>query len=145
MYTLIQDLNGQPRIRRDADGATIPADPANRDFAAYQAWLAAGNTPASPPAAGPTAEDVRAEARRRIRIALGADSDAAAMLTQVKALERVSSLHDRRISGETLAAQDLAFLEIARTKRADLEAIRAASNAMEGSPPADYASAARWP
>ncbi len=145
MYTLIEDLNGQPRIRRDADGATIPADPANRDFADYQAWLEAGNSSAQPAAAPPTADNVRAEARRRIRIALGAASDDAALLTQVKALERISSLHDRRLSGETLTPDDNAFLELARTKRGELEAIRAASNVMESNPPADFTSDQRWP
>ena len=145
MYSLAEDLNGQPRILREADGAAIPSDPANRDFIAYQAWIAAGNEPAEQPATAPTTEDVRAEARRRIRFALRAESDAAALLVQVKALERVSSLHDRRLSGETLAADDLAFLDLARTKRAEVEAIRAASNAMERNPPADFASDQRWP
>ena len=32
-------------ILRLADNAFIPPDPANRDFAAYLAWLEAGNTP----------------------------------------------------------------------------------------------------
>ena len=32
-------------VMRTADGASIPPDPSNRDWAAYQAWLAAGNVP----------------------------------------------------------------------------------------------------
>lgn len=40
-------------IVRTADGAHIPNDPANRDWIAYQAWLAAGNTP-DPYVAPPT-------------------------------------------------------------------------------------------
>ncbi len=49
-YTSIQGaVPGTARpdmIRRDADGAIIPADPQNIDWQAYQAWLEAGNTPA---------------------------------------------------------------------------------------------------
>ena len=41
-YTLIANSTS---VTRDADGATIPADPRNADWQVYQAWLAAGNTP----------------------------------------------------------------------------------------------------
>jgi hypothetical protein len=67
------------------------------------------------------------------------------MIVQLKALELVAALHDRRLAGATLDAEETAFLELARTKRAELEAIRAASNLLAPSPPADYQSDARWP
>jgi hypothetical protein len=38
-------------IIRKSDGATIPADPSNSDYQAYQAWIKAGNTPDPMPAA----------------------------------------------------------------------------------------------
>ncbi len=46
MYQLIQDSTS---IKRIADGALIPADPANTDYAAYLAWVDAGNTPEPAP------------------------------------------------------------------------------------------------
>ena len=36
-------------IQRLADNAFIPPDPANTDYAAYQVWLAEGNTPLPAP------------------------------------------------------------------------------------------------
>ena len=42
VYTLIAGNGG---ITRDADNTVIPANLANTDWQAYQAWLALGNTP----------------------------------------------------------------------------------------------------
>jgi len=40
-------------IIRLSDGAFIPNDPGNRDFADYQAWLKAGNRPKPAPTPTP--------------------------------------------------------------------------------------------
>lgn len=48
-------LTTTPEVVRLADGALVPADPANTDYQQYLAWLAAGHTPA--PAPDPAAPD----------------------------------------------------------------------------------------
>ncbi len=47
MYQLQPDTWRGPAqcIKRIADNAFIPFDPANTDYQAYLAWLEAGNTP----------------------------------------------------------------------------------------------------
>lgn len=49
-------LTASNLIFRAEDGASIPPDPANTDYAAYLAWLDEGNTPE--PAPGPAAVPV---------------------------------------------------------------------------------------
>ena len=56
MYAVILDpatKKATDTILRLADDAHIPADPANTDWQAYQAWLAAGNVPEGPPKTKP--------------------------------------------------------------------------------------------
>ena len=52
-------------ILRTTDGACIPADPSNSDYAAYLRWLDAGNTPAPPP--DPDLAALRAQALAQTR------------------------------------------------------------------------------
>ena len=46
-------LTATDSILRLADNASIPLDPANRDFATFLAWLEAGNTPEPAPTPEP--------------------------------------------------------------------------------------------
>jgi hypothetical protein len=55
MYTYTLLTNGF--IQR-SDGAVIPVDPLNTDYAAYLAWVSAGNTPT--PVPGPTLQQAQA-------------------------------------------------------------------------------------
>lgn len=60
MYTLHPS-----HVVRD-DGATIPFDPLNADYAAYLQWVADGNTPASPPV--PTIAELILKAKAETRV-----------------------------------------------------------------------------
>ena len=54
-------LTDSDRILRLADNAFIPPDPANTDYAAYLAWVEAGNMPEPAPIPEPPVELTPAE------------------------------------------------------------------------------------
>jgi hypothetical protein len=62
------ELTAGSGVIRLSDGAFIPPDPGNRDWVAYQQWLAAGNTPQ--PAPGPS-NPAKAAADLAAKIAAG--------------------------------------------------------------------------
>lgn len=74
MYQQLPDFNGQPAqaIKRIADNATIPFDPANTDYQAYLAWVAEGNV--ADPVPAPTTAELAAQVRaERDRLLTGSD------------------------------------------------------------------------
>lgn len=68
-------LTNSPAITRLSDGASIPNDPANQDYAAHLKWVAAGNTPT--PVDVPTLAQAKTEQIAKINQAADAAFDAA--------------------------------------------------------------------
>ena len=90
------------------------------------------------------ADDVRAEASRRMQMLVGARD--AAHLEIVIANGTREAVRLLRLKGERDWTADEAMrAALLEQLDAAIEAIRAASNAMEESPPADYAADAHWP
>ena len=56
MYQLLADspMGAATCVKRIADNAFIPFDPANTDYAEYLAWLSSGNVPLPPDEVGVT-------------------------------------------------------------------------------------------
>jgi hypothetical protein len=98
----------------------------------------------------PTAEDVRAEAQRRMMMLVGARDAAHLSIIITNAQREATRLQSIRLGiPGVVAGRDWTAEEAARAATlwgADqaIEAIRAASNVMEADPPADYTADARW-
>ena len=78
-------LTNTDTIIRLTDGASIPADPANADYMAYQAWLAEGNTPEPADPTSPTKVDRVTPRQARIALAIQPDSEHGTLLGRVQA------------------------------------------------------------
>jgi hypothetical protein len=70
-------LTSSECILRLSDGAAIPPDPANTDYAAYLAWVEEGNTPLPAEGTEPEAEEetVLIRARNELGQYVGDDPD----------------------------------------------------------------------
>lgn len=85
LYQLIQSSAG---ILRTSDGAFIPADLRNRDYQAYQAWRALGNTPDPVPAA---TVDATTTLAAKIAVGIAITSTSTPALNATYALDEVSA------------------------------------------------------
>lgn len=134
----------------DVDGVrmTLPADVRSER---YRALIAAGVDIAEASAAVVTADDVRTEASRRMQALVGARD--AAHLSQIiqnaqREAERLNIIRagiPGVIEPRAWTAEETARAAALWAADQAIEAIRAASNAMEADPPADYTNNARWP
>jgi hypothetical protein len=91
-----------------------------------------------------TAADVRAEAQRRIIRLTGAADLNGCIIRQLNASMRATELVNKKATGGTLSAAEQAEEAALLALAAGIKAIRSASNAMEGAPPADYRNDHRW-
>jgi len=90
---------------------------------------------------------VKAEAQRRIIALTGQRDLLACMIKQSNANMRANELNDKRVSGETLTAEEETEATALRNLAGAIKAIRSASNAVEllDPIPLDYTAASYWP
>ena len=98
-------------VRRDTDGATIPNDPGNTDWQAYQTWLAQGNK-LTPAPAQPAV--VPACALWQLEAVLTAQQ-LAAMQSAVAALNNTALTAFWKRGNNTLPANSKTLVQLAQT------------------------------
>lgn len=141
MYQFTQTTN----IKRLSDGASIPPDPRNADYQHFIGWVEAGNTPEPYTPPQPTADDVRAEAQRRIIALTGTTEIIGCLTKQHNAQMRATELTIILAMGGTWTPEQAAEAAALQAMANAVKAIRAASNVLEPNPPADYADNQYWP
>lgn len=131
--------------RDNSSGAAV-CDGEDRDEVARA--LAAQGVDASTVTVRPvhviSADDVRAECQRRILAFMGVTTLEKCMLKQINAAARVAELAGKASAG-VLSPQEVAEMAALQAQSEAIRAIRAASNAMEPAPPADFMADNRWP
>ena len=129
--TLLDDSEVRTHVGSDVEGGMV-------------AYLAEGGTiDAATPPPPPTANDVRVEAQRRLMDLVGARSPEHLAITISNASREAIRLL-RLGSANWTPAQAARAAELEAADAA-VEAIRAASNALESNPPTDYVDAKHWP
>jgi hypothetical protein len=92
-----------------------------------------------------TADHVRAEAQRRIIVLTGATDLSRCFARQLNASMRATELVNKKALGAIWTPDEAAEAAALQAFADAIKAIRAASNAMEPSPPADYTDDTHWP
>lgn len=92
----------------------------------------------------PTPADVRAEAQRRIIALTGAADFNGCIVKQLNASMRATELTNKRVMGGEWTTEDAAEAAALQALAAAIKVIRHRSNAMEQSPPDDFADDVRW-
>lgn len=128
-------------IARGGVPAFVPVDSGNRDFQDLMASGIAITAYTPPP---PSADDVRAEATRRMCAFVGARDVTHLQIVFANASREAIRLLRAKAERSWTAEETRRAAALEAADRA-IEAIRAASNAMELEPPVDYADDAHWP
>jgi hypothetical protein len=115
MSTIMYQLTSSTSIIRLSDNAFIPQAPGNRDYAEYQTWLSAGNTPLPAPAPPPPAPDY---------IAFWDALTTSTIYTAIREQSMAS------LPMNTLATELIALLGDAKAGRANEAAIQASMGAI---------------